>query len=531
MMKKFGKLVLAAVIGLGIASNVDIRVADAAETTIITDPVNLAVGGTVTASGEYGTHQDRNKAFDQYIFSKWLTFNSPAWLQYEFAAPKVINYYTITSAEDEPYRDPKSWVVKGSNDGITWTNLDSQQNQTFATRHQKKTYTIVNTTAYKFVKFDNFTNQNEDNQILQIAEIGLFGSEVQTFKTIKPTVTASEENAPYDLKANLVDGKSMTKWMAYNNTAWLQFDFGEAVTIDGYALASAKSNNMSTDADPKSWVLQGSNDNTSWTTLDTRNDEKFKFRHQRKHYLLNDNTTAYRYYKLSNIKNNSGFSIQLSEVEFSRTDDMWHTENPIIEVKNIASFAAFEQAFPHAEKEILAVLRKANDIFYNSPAEMPVRMKKIALHIVDQPGFAWISGDAELKTIGISSQFLATVAPNELHDEIIGLLYHELGHAYQYSNLDIEGIADSLRFEAGYHHRYGITPVGDWHSNGPANFFRWIGDTKHDGFIRDINATSLIPYGLNPKQIIAWKEARIKSITGIDVNTLWTQYKQSLSNQ
>lgn len=83
--------------------------------------------------------------------------------------------------------------------------------------------------------------------------------------------------------------------------------------IDGYALTAA---NNTPQGDPKSWVLQESNDNTNWTTLDTKSDETFKVRHQRNHYILNNNTTAFQYYRLNNLKNHSGYVLQLGEVEF-----------------------------------------------------------------------------------------------------------------------------------------------------------------------------------------------------------------------
>ncbi|MVP00456.1 basic secretory protein-like protein [Paenibacillus lutrae] len=531
-MKKIGYVALASALVFGFSSAVWSPAASAAETVTTIQPINLAVGGTVTASGENGVAEGKNKAFDQYVFSKWLTFDTPAWLQYEFTTAKIVNSYSITTAEDAPDRDPKNWVLKGSINGIDWDVLDTQQNQfAGATRHLKKTYSFTNTTAYKFIKFENITNQLGNNQLLQLSEIGLYGPDVQTFKTIKPTVTASGENAPTDVKANLVDGTSTTKWLTYSNTAWLQFDFGEQVTIDGYALTSAKSNNNTADADPKNWVLQGSNNGTSWTNLDTQSNQNFSLRHQRKHYLLNANTTAYQYYRLNNIQNHSGYTTQLSEVEFSRTNDMWHTENPIIEIQNLAGYAPFNQALPDAQRDILAILRKVNEILYKSPEDMPVRVKKIVVQIEDVPGAAWISGDNEVKTLGISSQHLAYFAANtsSLRDEIIGMLYHELGHAYQYSNFDVEAVADSLRFAAGYHNRYGISPGGAWYNTGTANFIRWIEDTKYRGFIRALNATSS-PYGLDANQFQAWKESRFLSITGIDVNTLWNQYQQSLTS-
>lgn len=530
-MKKLATLLLAAMIGFGFASDAAIPTAAAAESVTTILPTNLAKGGTVTASGEYGDHQSRLKAFDQFVFSKWLTFSSPAWLQYEFTSAKVVNAYSITSAEDAPDRDPKSWVVKGSNDGIAWTVLDTRTNQSFAKRHQTNSYSFANSTAYQYIKFDQFVNQYENNGILQLAEIKLYGEESQTYHTIKPTITASGENAPTDVKGNLLDGNSTTKWLTYNNTAWLQFDFGEAVTIDGYALTSAKTTNNSPDADPKSWVLQGSNDQLNWTTLDTKTDESFRLRHQRKHYLLDNNTTPYRYYKLNNIQNHSGWSIQLSEVEFSRTNDLWHAVNPAIEIQNLAGFTPFEQALPNAEQEILAITRKVNELLYLSPADAPVEVKKILVKIEAGGPVASMGGDSELKTLTFNSDHLAGVAANpnqSLRDEIIGILYHEIGHAYQYGNFDVEALTDSLRYTTGYHDRYGIAQGGSWHNYGTANFIRWIDDTKHRGFIRKLNEASLDTYGLTEAQIFAWKESQFQLITGIPVGTLWSQYQQSL---
>jgi len=530
-MKKLATLLLAAIIGLGFGSDASIPTAAAAESVTTILPINLAKDGTVTASGEYGEHQSRLKAFDQFVFSKWLTFSTPAWLQYEFASAKVVNAYSITSAEDAPDRDPKSWVVKGSNDGITWTPLDTRTNQSFAKRHHTNTYSFANSTPYKYIKFDQFVNQYENYGLLQLAEIKLFGDESETYKTIKPTVTASGDNAPTDVKANLVDGNSMTKWLTYNNTAWLQFDFGEAVTIDGYALTSAKTTNNSPDADPKSWVLQGSNDQINWTVLDTKSDENFRLRHQRKHYLLDNNTTAYRYYKLNNIQNHSGWTIQLSEVEFSRTNDLWHAVNPAIEIQNLAGFAPFEQALPNAEQEILAITRKVNELLYLNPADAPIEVKKILVKIESGGPVASMGGDSELKTLTFNSDHLAGVAANpnqSLRDEIIGILYHEIGHAYQYGNFDVEALTDSLRYSAGYHDRYGVAQGGSWHNYGTANFIRWIDDTKHRGFIRKLNEASLDTYGLTEAQIFAWKESQFQLITGVPVGTLWSQYQQSL---
>ncbi|NEW07633.1 carbohydrate-binding protein [Paenibacillus sp. SYP-B3998] len=537
-MKKLAMLIFAGAFVLGISCSVNVSTAAAAQSTTTTTPKNLAVGGTVTASGENAPNEGKDSAFDQTPYSKWLVFNSPGWLQYQFTMANVVTSYSITSANDYPDRDPIGWVLKGSNDGSIWTVLDTRQNESFTYRYQTKTYSFSNTTAYKFVKFDNLTNQ-AGSGILQLAEIKLFDGSVDTWTTIKPTVTASGENGPHEGKENLVDGTSVTKWLAPEATGWLQFDFGKQVTIDGYALTAA---NDVPERDPKSWVLQGSNDNANWTTIDTKSNESFSLRHQRNHYILKNNSAAYQFYRLNNLKNHSGNRLQLGEVEFSRTNDMWHVIHPVIEVQNLDSAGngrLFDQALPNAADDILVIVRKVNEVLYNNPAELQGGVRKIRVTIEDVPGVAWASGDSVQKTVGFSSRFLRDIAadPNQsVRDEIIGVLYHELTHCYQYDDnryadknvgglsYMVEGLADTVRFEVGYHNRYGMTKGGTWQDGygTTGNFFRWIEDTKTKGFIRKLNAS------LTPFDGLDWNENKIQELTGIRVNQLWTQYQVTL---
>ena len=64
----------------------------------------------------------------------------------------------MTSANDAPERDPKSWVVEGSNDGQTWAPIDSQTNQSFTGRQQEKDYKSANTTAYSSYRLNISAN-------------------------------------------------------------------------------------------------------------------------------------------------------------------------------------------------------------------------------------------------------------------------------------------------------------------------------------------------------------------------------------
>jgi hypothetical protein len=61
------------------------------------------------------------------------TFSNPSGVQLVSATDTYsISGYTIFSSNDTPSRDPSDWVLEGSNDGLSWTVIDSVVGHTFA---------------------------------------------------------------------------------------------------------------------------------------------------------------------------------------------------------------------------------------------------------------------------------------------------------------------------------------------------------------------------------------------------------------
>ena len=58
--------------------------------------------------------------------------------------PVKVVHLRADSANDAPERDPQDWTLQGSNDGQTWTTLDTQVDQSFAERFQTKQYPVAN---------------------------------------------------------------------------------------------------------------------------------------------------------------------------------------------------------------------------------------------------------------------------------------------------------------------------------------------------------------------------------------------------
>jgi hypothetical protein len=164
----------------------------------------------VTASEENGSEESAAKAFDGQIDTKW--FNafkaSTGWLQYQFGGGAAwrVSQYSLTAANDGPGRDPKDWQFQASNDGYTWTNLDTRTDEKFTSRLQTKSYFFANTAAYRFYRLNIITNHGEEIG-LQLSELN-FGPNValtnRGFDAAPPLPTNSV-TFPWELSDALPD--------------------------------------------------------------------------------------------------------------------------------------------------------------------------------------------------------------------------------------------------------------------------------------------------------------------------------------
>lgn len=137
----------------------------------------LTTGGTATASGENLPDEGVAKAFDDSSSTKWLVFATTGWIQYRFAASAthLVTKYALTSGNDDATRDPKDWTLQGSNNGTTWTTVDTVTGELFASRGLRKEF-ICDTpgsTAYEYFRLD-ITLNNGSGSIIQLAELQLY---------------------------------------------------------------------------------------------------------------------------------------------------------------------------------------------------------------------------------------------------------------------------------------------------------------------------------------------------------------------
>jgi len=139
-----------------------------------------ALYSTAPTFGSEDSGWPASNVTDGQVTSKWYAGIgvSHSWLRQEAEAGVVVTYYTLTSANDYPERDPKDWTLEGSNDDFhTFVVLDQQQGQRFPRRYQTRTFAAQqNPGALPFASYRlSITANNGPAADLQLAEWRLYG--------------------------------------------------------------------------------------------------------------------------------------------------------------------------------------------------------------------------------------------------------------------------------------------------------------------------------------------------------------------
>ena len=134
--------------------------------------INLMnIPGRVSDVFNTGGGEGIAKLVDGNSTTKYLCANPQTWMMWQMDRPFIANKYTLISANDAPERDPKNWMLEGSNNGTDWTLLDVQMGIVFTERFQKKTFLLANREAYSYYKL---SAENGGNRLFQLAEWTLY---------------------------------------------------------------------------------------------------------------------------------------------------------------------------------------------------------------------------------------------------------------------------------------------------------------------------------------------------------------------
>ena len=263
----------------------------------------------------------------------------PHYLQYDFNSAVVVNKYAIRERNSADYTGfPSSFTLQGSNDDINWVVLDTRAGTPAPGPNSWSAYfTFSNSTAYRYYRL-NVSAVIGGGSRTNIAELKLVCYSIGDNANTSACTTAMSSNTipvPNVVSASSeyyseYRGEYYSAWMAFNQTNlgesdrwisaasvapwYIQYDFGAgfAVPINKYAIQEQNYDGTavvngtiineqdynSGDGFPRNFMLQGSNDATNWTTLDTRINIDPPGVNAWSDWFTFSNGTVYRYYRI-----------------------------------------------------------------------------------------------------------------------------------------------------------------------------------------------------------------------------------------
>lgn len=276
-------------------------------------PTNISiVNGTLAAlvDGSNGSQIWMNDA----------TGNGTAWMAFDWGSG--------LSARIDGFRWKQSnstaqglWNFEGSNDGSSWTALSTNLSLGGATSTD---YTFTNANFYRYYRLRHMSGSRSSSPYITELEFRIVGltTLVGRFenyggsgdRTSVIAVTATGISAVLGTPSELVDGSQADdySWLGATGTGaeYLLFDFGagKSPKISGFRNYQNSTNTHGT------WQLEGSNDNSSYTTL-----LSFTLGNAFREWGFINNT-GYRYYRLRHMSGGRSGAPYLREYEFRIAD-------------------------------------------------------------------------------------------------------------------------------------------------------------------------------------------------------------------
>lgn len=150
---------------------------------------------------------------------------------------------------------------------------------------------------------------------------------IRTKNITYPYIT-SKDHANYNVDENAFDGVTWTYWKDWEIQSWIQIQYEFPVVWNKYTLWNLPAGEWTIDDDPKDWVLVGSNDGVTYTTLSTQAEQMWSSRGSAKDFYFT-NTIAYTRYKFVFNAVRGGRSVGLGEIIFDNAP-LVDTESPTV---------------------------------------------------------------------------------------------------------------------------------------------------------------------------------------------------------
>jgi hypothetical protein len=222
-----------------------------APTAIYMNNATVKITRAIPTTNNSPAGEGPNNAFDNNPYSKYLNFDKKnAGVTVQLNTGRVVTGFTVTTANDFSGRDPTSYKLYGSNDGVNWTLIKEDSLSLSNNRYSTSAVISVGNTAayaYYFMLFPT-TKAGEgcglDCDSMQIAELTYY---YDANSTVTSTATSSTVVDPVTASApppTPVYGNSgLTAAQQSRLTAAIQnINVGQGNTID--ATVQGDNNNI-----------------------------------------------------------------------------------------------------------------------------------------------------------------------------------------------------------------------------------------------------------------------------------------------
>ena len=250
--------------------------------------------------------------FDGNKNTKMCTMDGfPLRISWQMDRATVLKKYTLTTANDAAtysYRNPKQWHLYGSNNGTSWTQIDTVTDSGIEAKNlQDYTYETDIQESYQYYLLQIESN-GTNYYGFQLAEMSLYGDVSDANYEIGEDLSSHFESVyaagttvnGYSGEGveNLFDGNTSTKFFDNKKEFSISWKMKQPTTVYGYSLTTANDNEQYKGRNPKSWILYGSKDGNNWETIDVVNDSGMEDKNFKTYNYTVDKVGTYQYYKL-----------------------------------------------------------------------------------------------------------------------------------------------------------------------------------------------------------------------------------------
>jgi hypothetical protein len=298
----------------------------------IVKPTNAITAiGTTSPVGE-----EVAKAIDNNTATKYLNFqgaNSGLTINTDTLA--IVRALVLVSANDVPTRDPSTYQLSGSLDGVNYTLISSGAVALFTARFQSQEIAFTNSTAYRHYRliFPTVVGASCVNcSVMQVAEVRLLACAPNVVVEPQPCTTLVDVTLPSDV-VEIVNGSRVDSrppplneepYRVIDNSVnfkYLNFTgLGSGFIVNvprthsPVVQLSITSGNDAPERDPTSYNLQGWN-GFVWVQVATGSVPLFTARRQRVVLPVFGNTVSYSKYRVTFPTLRGTSFMQVSEVE------------------------------------------------------------------------------------------------------------------------------------------------------------------------------------------------------------------------